>query len=59
VVFFGLVLKPFSHYNAETHELKTELQSARLVVEKLKNELNALLLFIVVTYFFIKISSGQ
>ena len=38
----SLVLNPFSHYDTETHELKTELQSAMAVVKNLKNELNAM-----------------
>jgi len=37
----SLVLNPFSHYDTETHELKTELQHAISAVDELKNELNA------------------
>jgi energy-coupling factor transporter ATP-binding protein EcfA2 len=38
----SLVLNPFSHYDTETHELKTELENAISAVDNLKNELNAL-----------------
>ncbi len=38
----SLVLNPFSHYDTETHELKTELKNAISAVEHLKNELNTL-----------------
>lgn len=37
-----LVLNPFSHYDTEKHELKTELHNAIAAVEKLKNELKIL-----------------
>jgi hypothetical protein len=36
----ALVLNPFSHYNTERHEIKTELKDAIEAVKKLKNELN-------------------
>ena len=36
----ALVLNPFSHYNTERHEIKTELKEAIEAVKKLKNELN-------------------
>jgi hypothetical protein len=35
-----LVLNPFSHYNTEKHEIKTELKEAIEAVKKLKNELS-------------------
>ncbi|MDI1278844.1 AAA family ATPase [Methylobacter sp.] len=35
-----LVLNPFSHYNTEKHEIKTELKDAMEAVKNLKNELN-------------------
>lgn len=34
-----LVLNPFSHYNTEKHEIRTELQGAIDTIRKLKNEL--------------------
>lgn len=36
----ALVLNPFSHYNTEKHEIKTELEAAIEAVKDLKNELN-------------------
>lgn len=36
----ALVLNPFSHYNTEKHEIKTELKEAIEAVKNLKNELN-------------------
>jgi len=36
----ALVLNPFSHYNTEKHEIKTELKEAIKAVKNLKNELN-------------------
>ncbi len=36
----ALVLNPFSHYNAERHEIKTELKDAIKAVKNLKNELS-------------------
>ena len=36
----ALVLNPFSHYNTERHEIKTELKDAIEAVKNLKNELN-------------------
>ena len=38
----ALVLNPFSHYNTERHEIKTELGSAILAVKNLKIELGKL-----------------
>jgi len=38
----SLVLNPFSHYDTESHELKTELQNAIVAVNNLKNELNTI-----------------
>ncbi len=35
-----LVLNPFSHYDTEIHEIKTELQSAIAAVEQLKINLS-------------------
>lgn len=35
----ALVLNPFSHYNTERHEIKTELQAAIQAVKDLKSEL--------------------
>ena len=35
----ALVLNPFSHYNTEQHEIKTELGDAIEAVKKLKQEL--------------------
>ena len=35
-----LVLNPFSHYNTEKHEIRTELESAIAAIEKLRRELN-------------------
>lgn len=37
-----LVLNAFSHYNTERHEIKTELESAILAIDKLKEELESL-----------------
>lgn len=39
----ALVLNPFSHYNTERHEIKTELKDAIQAVKNLKNELNNIL----------------
>ncbi len=36
----SLVLNPFSHYDTETHAIKTELQNAISVIKKLKMELD-------------------
>jgi len=36
-----LVLNPFSHYDIEKHELKTELHNAIAAVEKLREEINS------------------
>jgi len=38
----NLVLNPFSHYNTEKHEIKTELISAIQAVKDLKDELDAI-----------------
>ena len=38
----ALVLNPFSHYNTERHEIRTELQNAIQAMKGLKNELKAL-----------------
>ncbi len=38
----ALVLNPFSHYNTERHEIKTELGDAIQAVKNLKNELASL-----------------
>jgi len=38
----NLVLNPFSHYNTEKHEIKTELSSAIQAVKDLKDELDAI-----------------
>lgn len=38
----GLVLNPFSHYNTEKHEVKTELAAAIQAVETLRSELDSL-----------------
>ncbi|MCP4150006.1 MAG: hypothetical protein GY757_19830 [bacterium] len=35
-----LVLNPFSHYNTEKHEIKSELIDAMEAIKKLKNELS-------------------
>ncbi len=37
-----LVLNPFSHYNTEKHEIRTELQGAIRTIKQLKKELRAL-----------------
>ena len=37
-----LVLNPFSHYNTEKHEIRTELQGAIRTIKQLKTELSAL-----------------
>ncbi|MBC2712339.1 MAG: hypothetical protein HGJ94_15540 [Desulfosarcina sp.] len=37
-----LVLNPFSHYNTERHEIKTELANAISAVKALKTELSKL-----------------
>ncbi len=39
----ALVLNPFSHYNTEKHEIKTELKEAIEAVKNLKNELNKII----------------
>lgn len=39
----ALVLNPFSHYDTEKHEFKTELRGAIDAVKGLKSELTALL----------------
>lgn len=37
----SLVLNPLSHFNTEKHEIKTELESAILAIDKLKQELES------------------
>jgi hypothetical protein len=41
-LYRSLVLNPFSHYNSEKHEIRTELENAIEAVTQLKAALNAL-----------------